>query len=192
MKRVVVLLLFGLFIFRFAHPVVAQTPIASPSANATMGATLNTLTDYNLAYPGLLPGHPLYFLKALRDRVIGLLISDPQKKAEFYLLASDKRLYAGVLLVQNEGKDELAVSTISKSNNYFHQVLGAVGKVPKNNPNRAPFLEKAEVSIKKHQEMAEGLLQELERADQQALRSELNRMQDFEKQVQALRKANSR
>ena len=65
--------------------------------SATGAAAVMTPTptpNYLLPYPGMLPDNPLYMLKAMRDRVINFLIADSQKKAEFYLLQSDKRLNA--------------------------------------------------------------------------------------------------
>src|SRR5438552_3561844 len=63
--------------------------------------------DYQLAYPGLLPDHPLYFLKAARDKVYAFFISSPVKKAEFDLLQADKRVESSYLLIQ-KGKVDLA------------------------------------------------------------------------------------
>ena len=71
--------------------------------------------EYTLPYPGILPDSPLYFLKTARDKIVSFLISDPLKKAEFNLLAADKRLNSGIFLF-NKGKEKykLALSTISK------------------------------------------------------------------------------
>src|SRR3989344_3906165 len=49
-------------------------------------------SNYVLPYPGMLPDSPLYKIKVLRDKVTAYLISDPQKKAEFYLLQTDKQM----------------------------------------------------------------------------------------------------
>ena len=47
-----------------------------------------TITDnpqpkvlYNLPYPGLTPDNPLYFIKAVRDRIIDISTRDTLKKA---------------------------------------------------------------------------------------------------------------
>lgn len=86
-------------------------------------------TDYTLPYPGLLPDNPFYPLKMLRDRIVGLLITDPQKKAEFDLLQADKRLQGGVyLLHKDRTKANLALSTISKGQQYFDGAFVALEK----------------------------------------------------------------
>jgi hypothetical protein len=63
--------------------------------------------NYTLPYPGILPDHPLYFVKQLRDTVLSLLISNPVRKVKFYILMADKHLSMGVVL-KEKGKPELA------------------------------------------------------------------------------------
>lgn len=80
--------------------------------------------DYQLPYPGLLPDNPLYKIKTLRDHIIEFLVTDPVRKAEFYLLQSDKRVNAAYYLSQEKPVNEqLIVDTISKSQNYFGQAI---------------------------------------------------------------------
>lgn len=74
--------------------------------------------NYTLPYPGILPDHPLYSLKTLRDRILELLIRDPLRKAEFYLLMADKRLNMGIYLTNKE-KFSLAESTVAQGETYF-------------------------------------------------------------------------
>ncbi len=55
-------------------------------------------SDYALPYPGILPNHPLYPLKQLRDNTLELLTRDNLKKAELHLLSADKKLQMGKVL----------------------------------------------------------------------------------------------
>jgi hypothetical protein len=81
----------------------------------------NERVVYELPYPGILPDHPLYFVKAARDRGLEITTRDPVKKAELYLLLSDKRFRMGMLLEQ-KGKEKLAISTFSKGEKYFLKI----------------------------------------------------------------------
>lgn len=74
--------------------------------------------EYQLPYPGILPDHPLYPLKVLRDRILDFLIRDPARKADFYLLMADKRLNMGIMLTEKK-KFELAETTVSKGEKYL-------------------------------------------------------------------------
>ena len=65
-------------------PIPKLTPMPTPVDPDVIGI------EYVLPYPGILPTHPLYFLKIVRDRIIELLISDRVNKAEFYILQADK------------------------------------------------------------------------------------------------------
>lgn len=57
-------------------------------------------SSYYLPYPGILPDHPLYFFKMIRDRVVEWLTLSPMSKAELYVFYADKRFGAGVALIE--------------------------------------------------------------------------------------------
>lgn len=138
--------------------------------------------DYPLPYPGILPDNPLHFLKAFRDRIILMLISDPIKEAEFNLLTSDKRIYAAQLL-SDKGKGELAVTTLSKSNNYFHNAVSSTTEAKKMGKRVDIVLHNMKKSIDKHQEVLSMMGENLEKAFTNQLQIEEKRMSDFEKSV---------
>jgi hypothetical protein len=133
-KRLV--LLFSLaFVLSSVPAVYAQDaePSAMPMESSDMVTPMDAAptavptpapVDYALPYPGLLPDHSFYFLRAARDKVMAFLISSPLKKAEFDLLQADKRVEASYLLVTG-GKDKsvLAYSTFSKAQNYFEEAV---------------------------------------------------------------------
>ncbi|MBI3980898.1 hypothetical protein HY345_02780 [Candidatus Microgenomates bacterium] len=98
---------------------VLVTVVVSAQINAqTAKDNVKTHSEYPLPYPGILPGNPLYQLKMVRDRVFEILIVDPLKKADFYLLQADKRLAAGESLI-TKGNSSLGEETISKGEKYF-------------------------------------------------------------------------
>lgn len=74
--------------------------------------------EYSLPYPGILPNHPFYPLKMLRDRALELFTREPLKKAELYLLFADKRIYMASMLAEQK-KWELAETTASKAEKYL-------------------------------------------------------------------------
>ena len=143
-------------------------------------STSITTIDYELPYPGLMPDNPLYFLKVGRDLVVGMLISDSLKKAEFDLLAADKRLNAGVYILnsakQNEKKINMAESTISKGENYFEKAIGKAREAKMQGMDIKDISARLLTSSKKHQEVIKELKFE----------SLLKRAQGFEKQVKSL------
>lgn len=108
-----------------------QVSFAQSDGEATAASDFSTASaakepQYQLPYSGILPDNPLYVLKTIRDRLIGFLISDPVKKAEFNLLQADKRLNASVQLIKKrKGKESLAESTASKAEAYFAQAVAS-------------------------------------------------------------------
>lgn len=92
MKKVFLTLFTTLFIFLvplFIY-MMEYTPV-----NATQEKVV-----YNLPYPGILPDNPLYFIKAIRDQFLILGTRDNIKKAQLYLLYSDKRFAMAISLVK--------------------------------------------------------------------------------------------
>lgn len=78
-------------------------------------------TVYELPYPGILPDHPLYFFKVVRDGIWAFSTRENLKKAEIYILFSDKRAKMAQSL-NKKGKIDLAISTMSKGEKYFIKI----------------------------------------------------------------------
>ncbi len=108
---------------------------------------------YELPYPGLLPGHPLYPIKIIRDKIIEFLTRDYYKKAQFYLLISDKKAIAGYQLAK-KGEIKLAISTFSKGEKYFLKIPSLIKEIKKQG-NQIPndFIEKIKLANAKHHQL---------------------------------------
>ncbi len=84
--------------------------------------------EYTLPYPGILPDHPLYPLKKIRDKILDFLIRDPMKRIEYYLLMSDKRYAMGIFLTAS-GKYDLAVQTLDEAEDFYGNISQELRKV---------------------------------------------------------------
>lgn len=104
---------------------VSPSPQTNTSPQAT--PTPTPKINYYLPYPGILPDHPLYKIKMLRDQVWLLLTSDPAKKAELLLLFADKRIGAGEVLIRGN-QVSLGISTLIKGEKYFERAMAEVNK----------------------------------------------------------------
>jgi len=116
---------------------------------------------YNLPYPGILPDHPLYFLKVLRDRVSLFFIRDYQKKAETYLLYADKRVAAAILLLENN-KEKKALDTLAKGEKYFFKIPFLM-EAAKKQGSRFPqeLVDKIKTANAKHAEIIEDFFKKM-------------------------------
>lgn len=159
--------------------------LAKDSMSPSPTPTPETKIEYQLPYPGLLPGSPLYPLKKLRDRIIEVLTTDPLKKADFYLLQADKNLQTGVMLV-DRGDSKTAESTVSKGENYFEQALGKIISAKEEQQNAQDVLSRMHLSSIKHQEVISSLMKKTKGEVRNGLENSLKRSQNFEKIVKQL------
>lgn len=148
MKKIVSMVLLLVSALVMPAAVLAET-IPAPAAKKI---------EYLLPYPGALPDSPLYMLKTLRDRILDVLIVDPIRKAEFYLLQADKRLNMGIFLVA-QNKQVLAEQTISKGEKYMLQTVHGLVAVKTGGKDVPAYLvERVETSLAKHVEELEILI----------------------------------
>lgn len=121
------------------------------------GEEITSTIDYVLPYPGILPNHPLYFVKELRDRIIELLVVDPVRKAEFYLLQADKWLASGLQFFE-KNEDVQAKLIIQKS---AERLLKAVTILQAASTSGKPVLsgslDKFEKAVQKHKQVVSEL-----------------------------------
>lgn len=178
MKRIIfaLILFFSLSAVAFAQE---ESPSPTPSPSPAP-------VQYVLPYPGLLPGHPLYPIKAGRDKIIEFLITDPLKKADFYILQADKRLNAGILLSQ-QGKWEVAEETISKGENYLEMATGKTRSAKEASQPIDERIIRLHLSALKHQEVLKMLSKEAKGEVKGRLENDLKRAQEIDKEVEKLK-----
>ncbi len=148
-------------------------------ASDTLVKTPQQKVIYNLPYPGLLPDSPLYITKIIRDRITDFLTRDNLKKAELYLLYSDKRASMSLVLA-SKGKSQLAIDTFAKGEKYFLKIPELLRSAKKQG-TQAPssFVETLKLSNAKHKELIEELIKTLP----QGLNQSLMLLTDLNQQV---------
>lgn len=116
---------------------------------------------YDLPYPGILPDHPLYPVKMVRDRLLDLVTRENIKKAELYFLFSDKRAAMAISLA-NSGKSKLAISTLTKGEKYFLKIPALLSNAKKQGSS-APesLIYKLKLSNDKHREIIDEITKKI-------------------------------
>jgi hypothetical protein len=179
-----VLFIVGLYLcisVSMVSPVSAQTPIQSGQTPSP------TPVDYTLPYPGLLPGHPLSFLKEARDVIVGFFTSQPLDKAKFTLLQSDKNIQAAYLLTTRPSrKPSVLLSTITTSENYFAQAIEQMKEAKSQGIDTRDFAKQLVVANKKHQEVIGHIVLSARKEDKQAIQQEHIRSQQFGEELDVL------
>lgn len=152
MVRIIALVIGFAFMASPSHAVATPKPTLAIE-QTTQEATRATSVIYALPYPGILADHPLYFLKALRDRIMERLIADPARKIEFYILQGDKSLNSAVFLGA-KGKDAFAQQAIIGSEEHMEKAL-TTAKAIKVRGGEVPgyVIEHLTNSLRKHEEV---------------------------------------
>lgn len=142
--------------------------------------------EYNLPYPGILPDHPLFFIKEVRDKVLEWTTRDSIKKSELYLLFSDKRVAMAMVLAKN-GKDRYAVSTFSQGESYFFKIPPLVETSRKQGVTApSDFILRLKLSNTKHKEVGETLLRDLPQGQNESIQKALDLNQEIKKKIEKL------
>lgn len=135
--------------------VLIPMPLFAAVTPLSTSVVMEEKSEYLLPFPGILPDHPLYFLKQVRDGMMDRLIVDPLRKAEFHVLQADKRLNMGVVLL-GQGKETLAETTISKGEKYMERAVSGLSAFKSTGrPVPASLIDKLTRSMEKHVEILE-------------------------------------
>src|SRR3989344_9305688 len=180
-KLLFILIIFFIFLFSAATSFAQET--SKENTSVSTPSSVKPI-DYALPYPGLLPDSPLYVLKAIRDRIVEILISDPIKKANFELLAADKRLNEGVSLFnKGEKKYVLGETAISKSENYFEKGITEVERAKRQGMDTISTSQRFHLASLKHREIIKSLINRSSGDIKQKLLLDDKRMEEFEKKL---------
>ncbi len=127
--------------------------------------------DYNLAFPGILPDHPLYKIKVLRDKLALMLIGDPKKRIEYYLLQTDKGILATAMLV-DKNEIKLAHETALKAEDNYTQLTFELKRLSeKPSPD---FFKRLQTASAKHQEVLQSLVDRVPESEKSMFKTVLN------------------
>ena len=122
----------------------------------------------------MLPDHPLYKLKVLRDKIMPYLIKTPAKKIEYDLIMADKLIYSSQLLVDKE-KIELAKDAALKGEHYFTILVTDYKWAYWKHQEIPPELdEKIRLSSLKHQEVLNNIIKKVPEKDRKVFQDGIN------------------
>ena len=154
-------IIYGLVALVCASLLLPSGAIQAMNSDRTLISSQSVTVEYRFMWPGMLPDHPFYKLKVLRDKLVLKLVNNPVKRMEYYLLLADKGMYATKLLVE-KGSISLAKTTALKAeHNYTLLVSEYKWMFWYEKPIPADLDGNIHISALKHQELlvriAEGL-----------------------------------
>lgn len=136
-------------------------------------------SKYQLPYPGILPNHRLYPIKAARDRLVEFFTRDLNKKAELYLLYADKRIYMAQMLAEQK-QWKLAESTASKAEKYLLKVKETVDNLKGMGGGMdVAFIPDVKQAVIKHQQILKDLQKKAPKEYRNGLKATLKLNSEF-------------
>lgn len=143
---------------RSVQPSVAAEKAASVPAAMIKETEASVAEEYILPYPGILPDHPLYILKKLRDRIMEKLIADPVRKMEFYTLQADKYIQMGVFLAA-KNNESLVVPTMTSGEGFMQTAVDKATSLKQEGRDVPPYIvEKFTKALIKHNAVVSDLM----------------------------------
>lgn len=170
MLKKLIFFLFGVLILTSSQNVFAYQTSAAQE------------TNYQFPYPGILPDHPLYPLKVIRDKIYDFFITGSLKKAEFKLLMADKRFYMAVMLME-KGKPALAEKTVSKASKYYEEGVLLLSKTQKEEKDINIMKHKFILASKKYLEIISGWQEGSSEEVKKGLQSSVDLIEKYQKEL---------
>lgn len=136
----------------------SETVALEASGTKVLGEADEIKIDYFLPYPGrILPDHPLWPLKALRDKLWLLVTTDIGRKVELKLLFADKRIVMSKILFE-KNKAEIAFSTLERAEKYFQEASELEEVNRKEGMDTKESMDKLAKAALKHRQVMEEIL----------------------------------
>jgi hypothetical protein len=158
----VLIFAFGILFLSVLRSAAVKYDFLSTSSTVEIGGRVEEVDavkiNYYLPSPGsVLPTHPLWPVKALRDKLWLLVTSDPAKDAELNLLFADKRLVSSYILFQ-QGNPEVGYTTLTKAEKYLESASIQEEGLRRAGANTQEFAERLVNASLKHQQIIREIL----------------------------------
>lgn len=133
------------------------TSVSAQQEISSFGLPTPTTIDYNLPYPGILPNHPLYFLKNIRDEILLFFTRSLLKNSRVRLLIADKNLGMATQLI-DLGLDKEAIQVLQKGEKHLLVAILQLQELKKRGELPAGAVDKFELAARKHEDVINHLM----------------------------------
>lgn len=146
----------------------------------------STQIDYPLPYPGILPGRPLYIVKAIRDKFWEITTMNAVRKTEFFLLQADKNISAALYL-NSLGDRDRAIKSFIKGQNYIEKAIEQENIAKKTSGSVIEISGKIKQASKKQTELIKTFNLTLKGIEKSDFKKEVERAEKLEKRAEEFR-----
>ena len=166
------------------------TPAAEEAATPVPAAVEQAPPEY--LYPGVLPDHPLYFLKALLYKIRELFVFGDVAKTKWFLKMADKRA-AEAKELANKGKEKLAVKASEKAVAARDKAAEHLKVAKSAGKDVEELVEKLEAASIRQQAVLDHVLEKVPEQAQEAIRRAKERsVRGHERAIEVLREREGR
>lgn len=144
-------------------------------------------SSMEVTYPGLLPDHPLYFLKVAKDNVVGFFKGEPIDRASYSLLQTEKHLGASHLLITEKKNQELGLLSLENAQSSLEEAIKYTEAAKKEGKSTHDLCQKLKQTAKKHVELYALLEQQHKKENAAKIVDGKTRAEDLATTVYALR-----
>lgn len=161
--------------------------LISPNLAFAQDSSEPSPTSYDLTHPGLLPDHPLYFLKVARDNVMGFFKGEPLDRASFALLQADKHMAASQVMLSQKQNTELAYMSLETSQHYLEESIRQTASAKKEGIGTEELCQKLKQASQKHLAMFGELKQYVSEKDKKKFEEDRKNAEKLTKMTAAMR-----
>jgi hypothetical protein len=136
-------------------------------------AAADNHVNYELPYPGILPGNPLYSVKSARDSLMQWMTRDNIKKAQLRLQISDKQVRGAQMLLKDKDYDR-AEQILMESEDIFDKALeDALNAKEQGASPTSEFRQKMHDSNLKHKQVISDILKSIPQEERDGFKKSL-------------------
>lgn len=141
--------------------------------------------NYELPYPGILPGNPLYSVKSVRDSMMQWMMRDNIKKATLRLQISDKHARGAQMLLKDKDYDRAEQILIDGEEMFEKAIEDALNAKEQGASPTSEFKNKLKTSNLKHKEVISDILKSIPQNERDGFKKSLDQNRENAEKLQA-------
>jgi hypothetical protein len=144
----------------------------------TVHAASDNKINYELPYPGILPGNPLYSIKSMRDSLLQWMMRDNYKKAQLRIQISDKNTRGAQMLTKDKHYDE-AEKILNDGEDIFEKAIeDAINAKEQGASPTSEFKNQLKTSNLKHKQVISDLIESSPEKERAGFKKSLKQNED--------------
>lgn len=140
---------------------------------------------YELPYPGILPGNPLYSVKSVRDFMMQWMMRDNIKKAQLRLQISDKNARGAQMLSKDKDYDHAEQMLMDGEQMFDRAIEDTLNAKEQGASPTSEFKNKLKISNLKHKEVIGDIIKSIPQNERAGFKKSLEQNRENAEKLQA-------